>query len=437
MKFAIYTLGCKVNQYESQALEKELVARGYQQGHFDEPCDLYIVNTCTVTAVSDKKSRNALRRARKLNPDAVIGVCGCYAQVKPEDMAQLPVDVVGGTGDRGGFIDRMEQFRKDRQRSVQVDNAFRRHDFEVLEPGGLGERTRAMLKVEDGCVNFCSYCIIPYARGAIRSLPLEKAVEQAKALSDQGYRELVVTGIEISSWGMDLKNGLGPQDLILAICRAVPEMRVRLGSLEPRTIDEDFCKMLSQEQNLCPQFHLSLQSGCDETLARMRRKYTTKRYLESCDLLRAWFPDCAITTDLIVGFPQETEAEFTETLKFLNTVGFAAMHIFPYSRRTGTPAAEMEGQIPQTEKEHRAARAAEVEQQLRHDYQARFVGKTLPVLFEQTNEAGHWTGHTPNYILVEAAGEELHNQIRNVRITAVTERGLTGILADEQSGLSL
>ena len=431
MKYAIYTLGCKVNQYESQALEKELCAKGYEPGKFDEVCDFYIVNTCTVTAVSDKKSRNALRRARKLNPEAVIGVCGCYAQVSPEEVEKLDVDVIGGTGQRGEFIARMEQFYQDKQRSMQVDNALRRREFEVLEPGGLMERTRAMLKVEDGCVNFCTYCIIPYARGAIRSLPLETALEQVKKLRDQGYHEVVVTGIEISSWGMDLKNGQKIQDLILAICRAVPELRVRLGSLEPRTIDEDFCEKLNDERNLCPQFHLSLQSGCDETLKRMHRKYTTERYLESCRLLRQYFPGCAITTDLIVGFPQETEEEFTATLSFLEKAGFSSMHIFPYSRREGTPAAEMPGQLTQAEKESRAARAAVVEERLRQDYAGSFVGKTLEVLFEQQDKDGLWTGHAPNYLLVEAPGADLGNKLKKVTITAVTPRGLVGMIQED------
>lgn len=426
MKFAIYTLGCKVNQYESQALEKELVSRGYEEGRFDQVCDLYIVNTCTVTAVSDKKSRNLLRRARKLNPDAVIGVCGCYAQVSPEDVEKLDVDVIGGTGDRGTFIARMEQFRQDKMKTVQVDNAFKRKEFEVLEPGGLGERTRAMLKVQDGCVNFCTYCIIPYARGALRSLPLQTAVEQVEKLRQDGYREVVLAGIEISSWGIDLKNGQKPQDLILAICRAVPEMRVRLGSLEPRTIDREFCELLKDEKNLCPQFHLSLQSGCDTVLQRMGRKYSTQRYLESCRLLREYFPDCAITTDLIVGFPQETEEEFAATLQFLKTVGFAAMHIFPYSRREGTPAAKMPGQILQAEKERRAARAAQVEEEMRRSYAESFLGKTLPVLFEQTDEKGFWTGHTMNYLFVEVEGENLHNKIVDVKITGLSEKGLVG-----------
>lgn len=431
MKFAIYTLGCKVNQYESQALEKELSARGYTQGSFDEPCDLYIVNTCTVTAVSDKKSRNALRRARKLNPDAVIGVCGCYAQVHPEDMEKLNVDVVGGTGDRSGFIDRMEQFRLDRLHSVNIDNVFRRKGFEVLEPGGLKERTRAMLKVEDGCVNFCTYCIIPYARGAIRSLPIETAVRQVLELQAQGYLEVVVTGIEISSWGQDLKNGQKPQDLIRALCQAVPDMRVRLGSLEPRTIDQAFCNALKDCPNLCPQFHLSLQSGCDETLQRMHRKYTTERFLESCHLLRETFQDCAITTDLIVGFPQESEAEFSATLDFLQLARFSAMHIFPYSRRTGTPAAEMPGQIPQAEKEQRAARAAVLEKAMREDYQRHYIGCQLPILFEQKDALGRWTGHTMNYILTAVRSEEdLHNRIRPVLIESWEPQGLVGRLAD-------
>ena len=426
MKFAIYTLGCKVNQYESQALERELLRRGYEQGAFHEPCDLYIVNTCTVTAVSDKKSRNALRRARKLNPSAVIGVCGCYAQVKPEDMEHLPVDVVGGTGDRSAFIDRMEQFHRDRKKSVQVDNAFRRKEFEQLEAGGLGDRTRAMLKVEDGCVNFCTYCVIPYARGAVRSLPLPAAVAQAESLRDMGYREVVVTGIEISSWGQDLRTGEKPEDLIAAICAAVPEMRVRLGSLEPRTIDARFCETLMRYTNLCPQFHLSLQSGCDETLRRMRRKYDTARFLESCRLLRESFPGCAITTDLIVGFPGETETEFETTLDFLRQAAFAAMHIFPYSRRSGTPAAEMPGQVPNAEKERRAALAGAVEQELRRKYQAQFLGSVLPVLFEQQDSLGRWIGHAPNYVLVAVEGGELKNQIRNVRITSQLEDGLLG-----------
>ena len=433
MKFSIYTLGCKVNQYESQALEQVLLSRGYEEGNFDEACDMYIVNTCTVTAVSDKKSRNALRRARKLNPEAVIGVCGCYAQVKPEDMEKLDVDVVGGTGDRIDFIRRMEQFLMDRVPSSVIDNAFKRKEMEILAPGGLGDRTRAMLKVEDGCVNFCSYCIIPYARGAIRSLPIDTAVGQLRSLYAKGYKEAVVTGIEISSWGRDLPGKPKPEQLIAALCEAVPNMRIRLGSLEPRTIDDEFCSALEKYNNLCPQFHLSLQSGCDATLKRMNRKYDTERYLLSCRLLRSAFPDCAITTDLITGFPGETEEEFSQTLAFLLKAGFSQMHIFPYSRREGTPAAVMPDQIPQTEKEARAGRAKAVADEMMHAFRSSFVGKTLPVLFEQTNEKGNWTGHTMNYIPVEVPFDgNLHNQILNVALDEVVESGILGHLVENE-----
>ena len=425
MKFAIYTLGCKVNQYESQALEKDLIARGYTPGRFDEACDFYIVNTCTVTAVSDKKSRNALRRARKLNPEAVIGVCGCYAQVHPEDMEKLEVDVVGGTGDRNSFIDRMEQFRQDHRHTVQVDNAFRRKDFEVLEPGGLGERTRAMLKVEDGCVNFCTYCIIPYARGPVRSLPLEEAVRQTEQLRREGYREVVFTGIEISSWGQDLKDGRSLIDLLEAVSQAAGEMRLRLGSLEPRTVTEDFCRRAARLPNLCPQFHLSMQSGCDATLRRMNRRYDTARFLRSVTLLRQYFLRPAITTDLICGFPGETEEEFSQTLAFLRRCDFAQMHIFPYSIRPGTRAAEME-QVPGPVKEERAARASAVAAELHRAYLQGCVGQTYPVLFEQRKD-GCAAGHAPNYMPVEVqTQEDYHNTVRYVKITGVVNDILMG-----------
>jgi threonylcarbamoyladenosine tRNA methylthiotransferase MtaB len=428
MKFSFYTLGCKVNQFETQAMEQALLERGHTLGTFDEPCDCYIVNTCTVTAVSDKKSRNALRRARKLNPAAVIGVCGCYAQVSPEEVEKLDVDVVGGTGDRMAFLDLMEQTAGDRQRKAAVDNALRRRQFEFLPAGGLQARTRAMLKVQDGCVNFCTYCIIPYARGPVRSLPLETAVEEAKRLAAEGYRELVVTGIEISSYGVDFKDGTDLKTLLAALCTAVPEVRIRLGSLEPRTVDEAFCEALKDFPNLCPQFHLSLQSGSDTVLQRMRRKYDTARYLHSCDLLREAFPGCAITTDLIVAFPGETEAEFAETLAFIQRCRFSAMHIFPYSRREGTPAAAMDGQHANAVKAERAARAEAVAHELALRYEAAMVGQTVEVLFEQEKD-GLYTGHAPNYVLVGVeSDEDLHNQILPVTVTAVMDGGVRGEL---------
>ena len=287
MKFACYTLGCKVNQYETQAMEQLLVQSGHTLGSFDEICDGYIINTCTVTAVSDKKSRNAIRRVRKLNPAAAVGVCGCYAQSSPDEIRKLDVDVLIGTDGREAFVRHMIEAAATRQKWERVDDAGQPRAFEILPAGGLAARTRALLKVEDGCNNFCTYCIIPYARGRVRSMPLQAAVEQAKGLAAEGYREIVINGIEISSWGWEWKDGSCLRQLLAALCAAVPAVRIRLGSLEPRTIDEDFCKTLCVYPNLCPQFHLSLQSGSDTVLQRMHRRYDTARYLESVKERRA------------------------------------------------------------------------------------------------------------------------------------------------------
>ncbi len=426
MDIAIYTLGCKVNQYETQAMEQELLSRGHTLVPFEDLADAYIINTCTVTAVSDKKCRNVIRRAKKMNPQAVVAVCGCYAQTDPQAVAALGVDVVSGTAGRMAFLDLLEEQLKNHAAPiVQVDESLRRREFERLTAGGQQGRTRAMLKVEDGCVNFCTYCIIPYARGPVRSLPLSEAVAQAKDLEAQGYREIVLTGIEISSWGRDLKEGQTLIDLVEALCRAVPDLRVRLGSLEPRTITPDFCRRAAALPNLCPHFHLSMQSGCDETLQRMNRKYDTARYLQSVQWLHEVFDRPAITTDLIVGFPQETEEEFGQTLDFIRRCAFSSMHIFPYSRRSGTPAAAMDGQIPHHVQEERAHRAGEVAREMEQTYLQSLVGSTLPVLFEEVKD-GLWQGHAPNYVAVRAQGDHLHNQLRQVTITGVDGGHLLG-----------
>ena len=415
MKIALYTLGCKVNQYETQAMEQELQRRGHTLAPFDGWADAYIINTCTVTAVSDKKSRNAIRRAKKLNPAAVVGVCGCYAQVAPEQLETLGIDVLSGSAGRMAFLDLIEGAFAERRRVVAVDDAMARREFEKLPAGGLSVRTRAMLKIEDGCVNFCSYCIIPYARGRVRSLPLADALAEVERLAEEGYREIVLTGIEISSWGKDLTGEQGLADLIEAVCRAVPEVRIRLGSLEPRTVTEAFCDRLAPLPNLCPQFHLSLQSGCDATLRRMNRKYDTARYLESVALLRRAFGRPAITTDLIAGFPEETEEEFSKTLDFISRCGFAEMHVFPYSIRPGTPAAGME-QVEKQVKEARAHRAAAVAKEMQEAYLDGCIGAVYPALFEQEKN-GASAGHAPNYAEVCVAEKGLENQVKNVRIT--------------------
>ena len=423
MLAAIYTLGCKVNQYETQAMEQELVRRGHTLVPFDEKADVYIVNTCSVTAVSDKKSRQMLRRCRKLNPEAVVAACGCYVQTHPEEVASLDIDLVAGTGDRMAFLELLEQVSREKQVTL-LDDALKRRTFEVLPAGGMAERTRAMLKVEDGCVNFCTYCIIPYARGPVRSLSKAEAVAQTEQLRQEGYRELVLTGIEISSWGHDLKNGETLIDLLEAVSAAAGDMRLRLGSLEPRTITEDFCRRAAALPNLCPHFHLSLQSGCDDTLKRMNRKYDTARFRQSVALLNTYFDRPAVTTDLICGFPEETEEEFAQTLAFIRDCGFAAMHIFPYSIRPGTKAAAME-QVPPAVKEERAARAAQVAEELHRTYLNGCVGQVYPVLFEQVKD-GLSTGHAPNYMEVAMEEDNLHNVVRNVKITGVENDILRG-----------
>lgn len=425
MKFGFYTLGCKVNQYETQAMEQLIKAKGHAVCGFDEDCDAYVINTCSVTAMADKKNRAVLRRCRREHPEAVIGVCGCYTQHAPEVLKQLEADVIGGSAGREAFLAQMLETLADRQKRETLDNALRRREFEVLPAGGLEGRTRAMLKVQDGCCNFCSYCIIPYTRGPVRSATVQLAVAQAKALAEQGYREIVVTGIEIASWGVDLPGKPKLSDLILAICQAVPELRVRLGSLEPRIVTQSFCDTLSRLPNLCPQFHLSMQSGSDTVLARMRRKYDTAQYLQSVTLLKEAFPGCAVTTDMIVAFPGETEAEFRESLTFIRKCSFADMHIFPYSRRPGTPADKMPGQLGNAIKEKRSRQAIAVAQEMSLVYRQALIGKSLEVLFEEPE--GEWfTGHTPNYVKVYVEGKNLHNKLHNVLLTGVIRDGMTG-----------
>ena len=426
MKIAFYTLGCKTNQYETQAMERLLVAMGHSIGSFEDACDAYVINTCSVTAVADKKNRAIIRRCRRDNPEAVIGVCGCYSQHDAEAVRALGADVIGGSGQRQQFLNMLLETAATREVRESLDVALRRREFEVLPAGGLEERTRAMLKVQDGCVNFCTYCIIPYTRGPIRSAPVELAVEQARELAGRGYREIVVTGIEIASWGADLPGKPQVTGLIEAICQAVPQLRVRLGSLEPRIITEDFCRRLSKLPNLCPQFHLSLQSGCDTVLERMKRKYNTARYYESVALLNNYFPGCAVTTDMIVAFPGETEEEFQQSLDFIRRCAFADMHIFPYSRRPGTPADKMPGQLGNAAKEARSRAAIAVAEEMSKAYRENLVGKNLEVLFEE-RDGEFFTGHAPNYVKVYAVGENLHNEIRTVTVTGVYKDGVIGM----------
>ena len=429
MRFAFYTLGCKTNQYETQAMEQLLTELGHEIGQFDQPCDGYIINTCSVTAVADKKNRAVIRRCRRDNPDAVIGVCGCYSQHAPEAVRALGVDIIGGSGGRREFVELMLSAMEGKIRAEQLDNALRRREFEVLPAGGLEERTRAMLKVQDGCVNFCSYCIIPYTRGPIRSAPVDVAVSQAQELARRGYREIVVTGIEIASWGADLPGKPAVTELIEAVCTAVPALRVRLGSLEPRIVTEDFCRRLSRLPNLCPQFHLSLQSGCDKTLREMNRHYDSAEYARIVSDIRAAFENPSITTDVMVGFAGETEADFEESLSFVQKIGFAKVHVFSYSRRPGTSADKRSGQVPSSVKEERSRRMIEATDATRKQFLLGQMGKTEEVLVETTKSLLGYEGFTKNYTPVYVnCDPALCGNVVKMRLEAVLEGHCVGTL---------
>ena len=425
MKYIISTLGCKVNQYETQAMESFLQQHGHEPAVPGELADAVIINTCAVTAESGRKSRQVIRRLKEENPRAVVAVCGCYSQIEPEEVAQLGADVIFGAADRGKLVEAVEKAHGTGEGSRDIDEPFKRREFEVLPAGAVAGRTRAMLKIQDGCVNFCTYCIIPYTRGRLRSLPLEDAAAETAKLDREGYREIVLTGIEVASYGVDLPGKPGLADVIETVAEAAPHMRIRLSSLEPTVITEDFCRRLAATGKICRHFHLSLQSGCDRTLKAMNRKYDTARFYEAMQLLRRYFPDCGMTCDVIVGFPGETEEHQLETLDFLKKAQFSDAHIFPYSRRPGTPADKMDGQIDRATKAKRSKQARAVVAETRRRFLESMIGKTLPVLFE-TQEGECWQGHSDNYLEVRAEGENLRGTVHNVRIDAVSEGILVG-----------
>jgi len=427
MRYIITTLGCKVNQYETQAMEALLREHGHESAAPGELADAVIVNTCAVTAESGRKSRQTIRRLRDENPGAVVAVAGCYSQLSPEENAEIGADVIFGTHEHVRFIEAVEKAVESRIGERVHDDPFRRRDFEKLPAGAVGGRTRAMLKIQDGCVNFCTYCIIPYTRGRLRSLPLAEAAAETARLAAEGYRELVLTGIEIASYGVDLPGKPGLIELIETLAAASGDMRLRLGSLEPTVITEDFCRRAAASGKLCRHFHLSLQSGCDRTLKAMNRKYDTAGFYHAVELLRQYFPGCALTCDLITGFPGETEQDQAETLAFIEKCAFSDMHIFPYSRRPGTPADKMPGQITAALKSRRAHEAQAVARRMHAEFLQSCVGETLPVLFETAEGAGS-VGHSDSYVLVHVPEEGLRGELRPVRITGTDGETLEGEL---------
>ena len=429
MKYIISTLGCKVNQYETQAMEGFLSDKGFERAAPGEIADAVIVNTCAVTAESGRKSRQLIRRLRDENPGAVLAVCGCYSQIEPDAVQEIGADVIFGAADRKKLVDAVATACTDGEKHREIDEPFKRRELERLPAGAVDHRTRAMLKIQDGCVNFCSYCIIPYTRGRLRSLPPEEAAREAARLDAEGYREIVLTGIEVASYGVDLPGKPGLADVIEAVAMASPHMRIRLGSLEPTVITEDFCRRLAATGKLCRHFHLSLQSGCDRTLRAMNRKYDTATFFEKTELLRRYFPDCALTGDLIAGFPGETEEDFNATCAFLWKCRFVAMHVFPYSRRPGTPADAMPDQCPKRVKEERAHEAQRLCDSMHRDYLRACVGQTLPVLFE-SEEDGFCTGHSDTYMPVKVRGSALRGQLRDVLVDRVEGEMLCGCVAE-------
>lgn len=429
-KVAICTLGCKVNTYESEAVKKQFESRGYKNVDFNEYADVYIINTCTVTHLGDRKSRQMIRRTKQINPDSTLVVMGCYAQVAPEEVHKISeVDIILGTDKKAQVYDSVAEYLENKEKLNLVCDISKKTDFEELEVTSYEGRTRAILKVQDGCNNFCSYCIIPYARGRIRSRSLESSLTEAKRLAEHGFTEIVLVGIHLGSYGKDTGESL--LDLLCGINSIDGIKRIRMGSLEPTLFDDDFTKELAKLPKICRHFHLSMQSGCDETLKRMNRKYNTADYLASVNRIRAHFPDAAITTDIMVGFPGETDEEFEKTMKFVGEVSFAEAHIFKYSIRKGTVAEKMENHVAPEVKEKRSKRLIALTDKTREEFLQKHMGKTVTVLFEREykGQKGVYEGKTDNYITVIAKCEkDVSGEFMKVRIDAVKKDTVLGII---------
>ena len=424
------TLGCKVNFYETEAMLALFAQKGYEIVDFNEPADIYIVNTCTVTNLGDKKSRQTLRRAKKQNPDALVIASGCYAQVAPEEVARVEgVNLIVGTKDRAQVVAVAESCLRDGAAQTNaVTDVRHERVFEPLSVDRLQERHRAFLKIQEGCDRYCAYCIIPYARGPVRSRPLTDVVEEVKRLAANGYKEVVLSGIHVASYGKDLDN----MDLLRAL-EAVHEVdgiaRIRMSSVEPTIVNDEFAVAAASMPKLCNHFHLSLQSGCDRTLQRMNRRYSAQDYRRAAETLREHIKGVALTTDVIAGFPGETDADFEESYTFIETLGLTRLHVFPYSAKKGTPAAVYSDQIPKTIKEERAKKLSDLSENLHRTFIQQYVGKNVEVLFEKTTDNVLFEGHTTNYIRVLAKGSEADlNTIRTVRITDVKDEAAHGFL---------
>lgn len=439
-KVAIHNLGCKVNSYESESMELLLKNAGYEIVPFDEniKADIYIINTCSVTNIADRKSRQMLHKAKKLNKDAIVVAAGCYVQADSEGVKKdEAVDIVLGNNMKINIVEALDSYYKDKDKDSYVTDLSHNTNYENLNIDKVNEHTRAYIKIQDGCNQFCSYCIIPYVRGRIRSRDTEDIISEVERLSLNGYKEIVLTGIHLSSYGVDNNKG-SLIEVIEAVHKIDGIERIRLGSLEPRIITDDFVMRLSKLDKVCPHFHLSLQSGCDKTLKDMNRKYTTQEYMAGCDLLRKYYDNPAITTDVIVGFPGETEEDFNTTKNFLEKIKFYEMHIFKYSRRKGTVADRMSNQIDDRIKTDRSSELLKLEKEMSAEYRKGYVGSSMKVLVEEKTEINneeYYTGHTKNYIKVMIKGKDIAslygeasaisaiNEILNVKIVDINHNG--------------
>ena len=416
MKVGFLTLGCKVNQYETNGMIQRFKEHGYDIVEFDDKADIYIINTCTVTNMSDRKSRQFLRQAKKNNPDSVVVAVGCYVQVSKDELEQIPeIDLCLGTNDKTQIVEFVEKYIDEKNKKEELDNILYDANFEDFGSVTYTEKTRAVIKVQDGCDRFCSYCIIPFARGKVRSRKPESVIQEIKEIAKSGIKEVVVTGIHVASYGRDFKEDYRLIDLLEEINKIDGIERIRLGSIEPLLITEDFMERLIKLEKVCHHFHLSLQSGCTETLKRMNRRYTAEEFEVIVERLRKYYQDVILTTDIIVGFPKESEEEFECTYEYLKKINFYKMHVFKYSPRKGTKASEMPEQIPGDIKEIRSKRLLELSDNNETRFLDSYIGKTVEVLFEECDEQGYYKGHTANYIMVKVKSEEdLSNKIVNV-----------------------
>ena len=416
-KAALHNLGCKVNAYETEAMQELLEKNGYEIVPFKEGADVYVVNTCTVTNIADRKSRQMLHKARKMNPDAIVVATGCYVQTENQEVDDC-IDIVIGNNKKKDIVEILKQYEEERGRTTDLIDIGHTKEYENLHLSRTGEHTRAYIKVQDGCNQFCSYCIIPYARGRVRSRVKEDVIEEVKTLAANGYKEVVLTGIHLSSYGVDIDDSL--LSLILAVHEVDGIHRIRLGSLEPGIITEEFVRTISALPKMCPHFHLSLQSGCNATLRRMNRRYTAEEYAEKCQLLRRYFAHPALTTDVITGFPGETPEEFEESRAFVDSIDFYETHIFKYSRREGTKAAVMPDQVPEQIKAERSKVLIALSEEKQSRFEEELIGTTQEVLMEEAieREDGIWQiGHTKEYVKIGYKTEKnLANQLINVEI---------------------